>query len=159
MESHHIWQSRKTRVGKGGLLMVNRELEFARTIAGKEKKKGRRRLKGRHTNPETRRAMTRQAAGTRGEEINWAMKAQRRTKIRHELHDLCKVDLIGLILQITQETTGPDREGIKTAVKNIGPEGIEPTPVQNGESPRSESKGKTIKQRKLGQAKEIKHGV
>jgi hypothetical protein len=50
--------------------------------------------------------------------------------------------MIGLILQITQETTGPDRKGIKTVVKNIGPKGIEPTLVQNGESPRSESKGK-----------------
>ena len=58
-------------------------------------------MKGRHTSPETGHAETRHAVGTRGEEIKWAMKAQRRTKIRHELHDLCKVNLIGLILQIT----------------------------------------------------------
>jgi hypothetical protein len=148
MESLHLWKSRKARVGKRGLLLVNKEIEFARPPAGKAKKKGRLLLKGKHTSPETGQAETRQAAGTMEEAINRALKAQRRTKIHHEPHALCKTDLIGWIPQISQETIGP--EMAELVVKSKGPEGFEPSLVHIGESPSSESKGKALMQRKLG---------
>jgi hypothetical protein len=156
MESTQLWQSCKARVGKRGLLLVIMGNEYTRTRTRKEKKKGRLQLKGKLTSPETGQAETKQAPGTREEETNRALKAQRRKKIPHDSHALCKTGLIGWIHHITQEKTGLERA--KLMVKNKGPKRVTPTLIGKGKAlmqrQSSQSKGKAPTQRKAGKQRE-----